>query len=143
MFLDGVQHVQEFDFGGERMAVVDDWQVVRTVPTVHCGWRGFGTELMIRLIALFIKMEFLFHQPGRFYVYLSLTPVLIKNCKCPESPEKKLPTFHASRCRNFMDTSLLQPGACQRFWTTILITVVQNFWWAGLYSDAELYQLII
>lgn len=35
VLLDGVQHIQELDLGGERVAVVDDRKIIRAIPAVH------------------------------------------------------------------------------------------------------------
>lgn len=35
VLLDGMQHVQELDLGGERVAVVDDGEIVWAIPAVH------------------------------------------------------------------------------------------------------------
>lgn len=35
VLLDGVQHIQEFDLGGERVAVVDDGEIVWAIPAIH------------------------------------------------------------------------------------------------------------
>lgn len=35
MLLNGVQHIQELDLGGECVAMVDDREIVWAIPTVH------------------------------------------------------------------------------------------------------------
>lgn len=35
MLLDGVQHIQELDLGGECVAMVDDREIVWAIPAVH------------------------------------------------------------------------------------------------------------
>lgn len=35
MFFDGVQHIQELDLGGQSVAMVDYWEVIRSVPAVN------------------------------------------------------------------------------------------------------------
>lgn len=35
MLFDGVQHIQELDLGGERVAMVDDGEIIWAIPAVH------------------------------------------------------------------------------------------------------------
>lgn len=37
MLLNGMKHIGEFDLGGKRVSMINDWHPIRAVPTVHWG----------------------------------------------------------------------------------------------------------
>lgn len=40
VFFDRMENVEKFNLGGQSVAVVDYWQVVRPVPAVHCDYKA-------------------------------------------------------------------------------------------------------